>query len=73
MWLPLVNSTNLRPEARIRSSTSTAPGCGTGAAVGAAVRERAVDVEHEPAHVVEAQAVEAVKHGATPPCRRRCG
>ena len=63
MWLPFVNSTSGRPEARIASSTSAAPGSGTAPEARVAVDERAVDVEDEAADVVK-------PHGATPPGRR---
>ena len=40
---------------------------GAPAAVGAAMHERPVDVEHEAADIIQPQ---AVKHGARPPSRR---
>ena len=62
MWLPFVKSASGRPDARIRSSTSRAPGSDVHV-VAVAVHERAVDVEHEAPDVVKS-------HGATPRGRR---
>ena len=68
-WLPLVNSTSGRPEARMRSSTSTAPGCGRARPSGARCTSVPSTSNTKPLHVVERTA-RLNRHGATPRSRR---
>ena len=53
-WLPLVNSDERAAGGADPLEHLDRAGLGVGAAVGTAVRERPVDVEHEPAHILAA-------------------